>query len=436
MSNKVAIHTLGCKVNQYDSEGIAAQFRAHGYEIVDFNQKGADIYIINTCTVTNISDQKSRQMIRKAHRSNPNAKIVVVGCLAQTDPEQIEAIPGVNLIVGNNDRSRIVELVEGLSLNQQTSVVTSIAQVRSFEELNAVSFEGRTRAYLKIQDGCNQYCSYCKVPYARGPSRSRTPQSVMEQVKAIVEQGYTEIVLTGVHLGAYGADLEPASSLSKIVRTITEVQGLKRVRISSVDPNEIDDELIELVAESPKVCRHLHIPLQSGSDQILEKMRRRYRTSDFRHIVNAVRKYVPEIAVTTDVIVGFPGETPELFAETHAFLTEMQLAKLHVFKYSPRAGTPAAGYPDQVSSQEKEKRSRALIALSDQMSERYQSRFVGKTVQVLVEREINGRLHGHTDNYIHVSFPVGDQDSTDLIGRIVDVRIEEVIEDHSAGILL
>lgn len=436
MSNKVAIHTLGCKVNQYDSEGIAAQFRAHGYEIVDFNQKGADIYIINTCTVTNISDQKSRQMIRKAHRSNPNAKIVVVGCLAQTDPEQIEAIPGVNLIVGNNDRSRIVELVEGLSLNQQTSVVTSIAQVRRFEELNAVSFEGRTRAYLKIQDGCNQYCSYCKVPYARGPSRSRTPQSVMEQVKAIVEQGYTEIVLTGVHLGAYGADLEPASSLSKIVRTITEVQGLKRVRISSVDPNEIDDELIELVAESPKVCRHLHIPLQSGSDQILEKMRRRYRTSDFRHIVNAVRKHVPEIAVTTDVIVGFPGETPELFAETHAFLTEMQLAKLHVFKYSPRAGTPAAGYPNQVSSQEKEKRSRALIALSDQMSERYQSRFVGKTVQVLVEREINGRLHGHTDNYIHVSFPVGDQDSTDLIGRIVDVRIEEVIEDHSAGILL
>ena len=212
--------------------------------------------------------------------------------------------------------------------------------------------------------------------------------------------------------------------------------GIEAGAYCSVDPNEIDDELIELVAESPKVCRHLHIPLQSGSDQILEKMRRRYRTSDFRHIVNAVRKHVPEIAVTTDVIVGFPGETPELFAETHAFLTEMQLAKLHVFKYSPRAGTPAAGYPDQVSSQEKEKRSRALIALSDQMSERYQSRFVGKTVQVLVEREINGRLYGHTDNYIHVSFPVGDQDSTDLIGRIVDVRIEEVIEDHSAGILL
>lgn len=435
MSKQVAIHTLGCKVNQYDSEGIAAQFKAKGYEIIDFNEKGADVYIINTCTVTNISDQKSRQMIRKAHRNNPNAKIVVVGCLAQTDPDQIEAISGVNLIVGTDDRNRIVELVESIAPNEQESLVANIAQVREFEELNAVSFEGRTRAYLKIQDGCNQYCSYCKVPYARGPSRSRTPESVLKQVEAIVAQGYREIVLTGVHLGGYGMDLEPKSSLSAIVCQITAVPGLERVRISSVDPNEIDQEMIELIANNPRVCRHLHIPLQSGSDQVLKRMRRRYLTADFRRIVNLVRERVPEAAITTDVIVGFPGETPELFEETHQFLAEMQLAKLHVFKYSPREGTLAADFPDQVEGPEKDRRSHVLIALSEQMSDQYQRQFIGQTVQVLVEREIDGKLSGHTDNYLHVSFSA-DQHSSDLIGRMVDVQIIAITKGQAAGILV
>lgn len=435
MSKRVALHTLGCKVNQYDSEAITAQFRAHGYEVVDFNQTGADVYIINTCTVTNISDHKSRQMIRRAHRNNPEAKIVVVGCLAQTNPDQVKSLPGVNLIIGTDQRSRIVELVEQIALHEQGIVVGDILQVRKFEELNAIAFEGRTRAYLKIQDGCNQYCSYCKVPYARGPSRSRPVASVLEQVADIVKQGYREIVLTGVHLGGYGHDLKPASSLSDIVEQVAAVPGLERLRISSVDPNEIDTRLIALVADNPTVCRHLHIPLQSGSDQILKRMRRRYQTADFRRIVESVRARVPEIAITTDVIVGFPGETPELFDQTYAFLQEMAPSKIHVFQYSPREGTLAASFSDQVPKQEKERRSQALIALSDQMGEAFQRQFVHQVVQVLIERELDGKLVGHTDNYLQVAVPAV-QDGDQLIGKIVNARVVSVSTEQVAGILL
>ncbi|HHX01478.1 MAG TPA: tRNA (N(6)-L-threonylcarbamoyladenosine(37)-C(2))-methylthiotransferase MtaB [Firmicutes bacterium] len=435
MSKRVALHTLGCKVNQYDSEAITAQFRARGYEVVDFNQTGADVYIINTCTVTNISDHKSRQMIRRAHRNNPEAKIVVVGCLAQTNPDQVKSLPGVNLIIGTDQRSRIVELVEQIALHEQGIVVGDILQVRKFEELNAIAFEGRTRAYLKIQDGCNQYCSYCKVPYARGPSRSRPVASVLEQVADIVKQGYREIVLTGVHLGGYGHDLKPASSLSDIVEQVAAVPGLERLRISSVDPNEIDTRLIALVADNPTVCRHLHIPLQSGSDQILKRMRRRYQTADFRRIVESVRARVPEIAITTDVIVGFPGETPELFDQTYAFLQEMAPSKIHVFQYSPREGTLAASFSDQVPKQEKERRSQALIALSDQMGEAFQRQFVHQVVQVLIERELDGKLVGHTDNYLQVAVPAV-QDGDQLIGKIVNARVVSVSTEQVAGILL
>ena len=434
MSKRVAVHTLGCKVNQYDSEAISAQFKACGYEVVDFDQAGADVYIINTCTVTNISDHKSRQMIRRAHRKNPQAKIVVVGCLAQTNPDEVKSIPGVNLIVGTDQRSRIVELVEQIGGDEQGILVGDILKVRKFEEINAVAFEGRTRAYLKIQDGCSQFCSYCKVPYARGPSRSRPAASVLEQVKEIVGQGYGEIVLTGVHLGGYGRDLNPPSSLSDIVEQVAEVPGLERVRISSVDPNEIDDKLIDLVADNPKVCRHLLIPLQSGSDQVLQRMRRRYQTADFRRIVESVRARVPEVAVTTDVIVGFPGETRELFDETYAFLREMVPCKIHVFPYSPRKETPAADFPDQVPKPEKDRRSKALIALSDEMGAAFRRQFVDKVVQVLFERVLDDKLVGHTDNYIQVAVPAG-PDAEGLIGSIVDVRIVSAADGQLAGIL-
>jgi len=437
VSKRVAVHTLGCKVNQYDSEAILAQFKAHGYEVVDFDTATADVYVINTCTVTNISDHKSRQMIRKAHRQNPEAKIVVVGCLAQTDPDQVRTIPGVNLVIGTNERNRIVALVESLSKDEQNTLIEDIFQVREFEELNAVSFEGRTRAYLKIQDGCNQFCSYCKVPFARGPSRSRSEDSVIEQVKALISQGYREIVLTGVHLGAYGRDLVPPSSLAQIVQRITTVPGIERIRISSIDPNEIDDGLIDLVANNAHVCRHLHIPLQSGCDAVLEKMRRRYRTADFRSVVHTLRERVPQIAITTDVIVGFPGETPEMFEQTYAFLAEMGLSKIHVFKYSPRAGTAAAQFPDQVTNQEKERRSRALIQLSNQMAAAFHERFLDQVLPVLVETHLEGQLTGHTDNYIHVQASSEGLDVTqDLTGQIVPIRILSVNHQGAAGILI
>jgi threonylcarbamoyladenosine tRNA methylthiotransferase MtaB len=434
LNKRVAVHTLGCKVNQYDSEAIAAQFKAHGYEVVDFNQAGADVYIINTCTVTNISDHKSRQMIRRAHRNNPQAKIVVVGCLAQTNPEQVKALPGVNLIVGTDKRSRIVELVEQIGRHGQGVMVEDILQVRQFEELNAAAFEGRTRAYLKIQDGCNQYCAYCKVPYARGPSRSRPATSVIEQAAHIAKQGYREIVLTGIHLGGYGQDLKPATSLSEIVEQVADVPNLQRVRISSVDPNEIDAKLIDLVANHPKVCRHLHIPLQSGSDQILKRMRRRCQTADFRRIVEAVRAQVPEVAITTDVIVGFPGETPDLFDQTYAFLEDTAPCKIHVFPYSAREGTLAYSFPDQVPKQEKERRSRALTALSDQLAFAYHQKFVNRTVGVLVEREQEGMLVGHTDNYIQVALPAVREGDLP-IGEIIAARIVSVTNGQVEGIL-
>lgn len=435
-AKKAAFFTLGCKVNQYDTEAMQALFSADGYDIVDFDHENADVYLINTCTVTNVSDRKSRQMIRRARRKNPKAKIVVIGCFAQTDPKQVAAIPGVNLIVGTNNRHKIVELVNSLKSEEQYSLVDNILQVREFEEFDVFTFEGRTRASLKIQDGCNQFCSYCKVPYARGPSRSRTQENVIAQVKNIVDQGYREVVLTGVHLGAYGKDLNPPSSLSRIVKAITLVDGVERIRVSSVDPNEIDDEIVELVANNSKVCRHLHIPLQSGSDEILTKMHRRYRTKDFFSIVKHIKTLDPEIAITTDIIVGFPGETQELFAESYKFLQELELAKIHVFKYSPRADTPAAKYPNQISSQEKVCRSHMMMELSNQMAAAFNHRFINQVVQVLIETENQGRVFGLTDNYLHVWATLGSLDHNELIGKIMNVRIIDADCTQVEGILL
>ncbi|NLM26450.1 MAG: tRNA (N(6)-L-threonylcarbamoyladenosine(37)-C(2))-methylthiotransferase MtaB [Firmicutes bacterium] len=430
----VAFHTLGCKVNQYDTEAIATQFIEAGYEIVDFDQP-ADVFVINTCTVTNMSDRKSRQMIRRASRNNPQAKIVVVGCFAQTAPEEVQAIPGVNLVVGTNDRGQIVQLVEKLDLDEGYSLVGEIFQVDDFEEMSVTSFQGRTRAFLKIQDGCNQFCSYCKVPYARGKSRSRKSENIKEEVNNIVSQGYREIVLTGVHLGGYGSDLQPASSLAKITELISHIPGVQRVRISSVDPNEIDQHLLELLANNPHVCRHLHIPLQSGSDTILEKMRRKYRTTDYLQIVEKARELVPNIALTTDVIVGFPGESDELFQETYDFIKSIGFAKLHVFKYSPRTGTPAASFPEQVSNVDKERRSHQLIQLSDEMAFQFHQQFLGEIVEVLVEGQESDTVTGFTDNYLRVTGSFT-KISEELVGQLVKVKINSVDAHQLTGILV
>lgn len=417
---KLATVTLGCKVNQYDTDSVITQFLEAGYKVVDFHEV-ADIYLINTCTVTNLGDRKSRQMIRRATKRNPQAKIVVMGCLAQTTPEEITALEGVTLVVGTQGRGRILEEIEALERGDQTSLVEDIFQITEFEDLPALDFSGRTRATLKIQDGCNQFCTYCRVPFARGRSRSRERHSVLAQVKQLVEEGFAEIVLTGIHLGLYGQDLEPSISLAQISKEIADTAGLQRLRISSVDPHEITDELLDLVVNHPVLCRHLHIPLQSGSNQVLQRMKRNYSREDFQEIVRKIRRQIPDVAITTDIMVGFPGETEEDFSQTMELAKEVAFSKIHVFQYSPREGTVAAKFSHQIEARIKEDRSKRLIELGNTLAYNFHSSFIGREVEVLVEQQGKTEGIGHTDNYLRVSFPV--EQGTNLVGQIVPVRV-------------
>jgi threonylcarbamoyladenosine tRNA methylthiotransferase MtaB len=427
---RLAVVTLGCKVNQYDTDSVVTQFLDAGYTVVDFGDV-ADVYLINTCTVTNLGDRKSRQMIRRAHKNNPGAKVVVMGCLAQTTPEAVAALEGVTLVVGTNGRTGIAQEIERLTLGDKRSLVDDIFEVSTFEDMPSLDFSGRTRATLKIQDGCDQFCTYCRVPFARGPSRSRSPVSVLEQVEQIVSLGYGEIVLTGIHLGLYGADLDPPRTLKQISEDIANTKGLLRLRISSVDPHEITDELIELVARHPVVCRHMHIPLQSGSDTVLKRMGRNYTASQFRDIVAKLRAQIPEIAITTDIMVGFPGETEEDFQKTMELTNDVAFSKIHVFQYSKRLGTRAAKFPDQILSVEKEDRSRRLIHAGEALSERFHCSFIGENVDVLVEQLQEDQAIGHTDNYLKVNFPA--PAGADLVGKIVPVHILEARADGVLG---
>ncbi|MDI9440183.1 MAG: tRNA (N(6)-L-threonylcarbamoyladenosine(37)-C(2))-methylthiotransferase MtaB [Limnochordia bacterium] len=428
-AKRLAVATLGCKVNQYDTDAVTTQFLAAGYELVDFREP-ADVYLINTCTVTNLGDKKSRQMIRRAHRLNPQAQVVVMGCLAQTAPGEVAELEGVSLVVGTDGRDNIVEELERLAEGAKKTLVEDIFQVTEFEDLPALGFSGRTRAALKIQDGCNQFCTYCRVPFARGRSRSRSAQSAMQQVEMLVEQGYKEIVLTGIHLGLYGADLDPALTLAQIARRVADYPGLLRLRISSVDPHEITDELIDLFSSHPVVCRHVHIPLQSGSDRILERMRRNYTSGQFREIVRRLREQVPEIAITTDIMVGFPGETDEDFQATLELTKEVAFSRIHVFQYSKRQGTRAASFPGQIPAALKESRSRCLIDLGYTLAEDFHRSFVGREVEVLVEEQEGSCAVGHTDNYVKVSFPAGNRD---LVGEVVRVQVRESSRDGVWG---
>ncbi len=429
-TKKLAVVTLGCKVNQYDTDSVVTQFLDAGYTVVDFHEV-ADVYLINTCTVTNLGDRKSRQMIRRAHKKNPDAKVVVMGCLAQTAPEDVETLEGVTLVVGTDGRTGIVEKIEGLTLGDQRSLVGDIFEVSAFEDLPSLDFSGRTRATLKIQDGCDQFCTYCRVPFARGPSRSRSRLSVLEQAEQIVERGYKEIVLTGIHLGLYGADLDPSLTLEQISADVANTKGLLRLRISSVDPHEITDQLINLVATHPVVCRHLHIPLQSGSDAVLRRMKRNYTIAQFRDIVDKLRTQIPEVAITTDIMVGFPGETEEDFLQTMELARQASFSKIHVFQYSRRAGTRAAKFPDQIPPAEKEERSKRLIHAGEALSERFHCSFIGEEVDVLVEQLQENQAIGHTDNYVRVTFTV--PSGSDLVGEIVPIQILEATADGALG---
>lgn len=416
---KAASFALGCKVNQYESEAIAELFAEKGYEIVGIDEE-ADVYVINTCTVTNFGDKKSRQLIRKVKRQNENAIVAVVGCYAQTAPKELMEIAGVNLVIGTKDRAQIVEMVEQYDrANGVENHVSDIMKERVFEPLSIQKLANRTRAYLKIQDGCSQYCSYCIIPYARGPIRSREPQEVVAEVKRLAENGFKEVVLTGIHVASYGKDRRDTSLLD-ILKQVHEVEGIERIRFSSIEPNVVTEEFAQTMAALPKVCDHFHLSLQSGCDKTLKEMNRKYDTEKYRQAAATLRKYLPKVALTTDIIVGFPGETEEDFRESYAFAEEIGFAKIHVFPYSPKRGTPAAARKDQLLNAVKSERSHTLIQLSDRRAADFLADAVGTDAEVLYERAVGeGIYEGHTTNYMKVH----GRSEADLTNRIAKTHI-------------
>ena len=429
----VAFHTLGCKVNHYETEAIWQLFKENGYERVDFEEQ-ADVYVINTCTVTNTGDKKSRQVIRRAIRQNPDAVICVTGCYAQTSPAEILEIPGVDIVVGTQDRVKMLDYIEQYRKERQPiNAVHNIMKNRVYEELDVPYFTDRTRASLKIQEGCNNFCTFCIIPWARGLMRSRDPQAVIKQAQALVDAGYLEIVLTGIHTGGYGQDFKDYN-LAQLLRDIeANVKGIKRLRISSIEASQITDEVIDVLRKSKIVVNHLHIPLQSGSDTVLKRMRRKYTMDFFAERLNKLKEALPNLAITSDIIVGFPGETEEEFMETYNFVAEHKFAELHVFPYSKRTGTPAARMENQIDEEVKNERVHRLITLNDQLAKEYASRFEGEVLEVIPEEHVKefgpNMLAGYTDNYLRVVF----EGTADLIGKLVKVKITKAGYPYNEG---
>ncbi len=416
----VAFHTLGCKVNHYETEAIWQLFKENDYERVDF-ETNADVFIINTCTVTNTGDKKSRQVIRRAIRKNPDAVVCVTGCYAQTSPAEIMAIPGVDIVVGTQDRHKLISYIEDYKQSRQPiNGVGNIMKNRKYEELEVPYFTDRTRASLKIQEGCNNFCTFCIIPWARGLMRSRDPEQVVSQATTLVNSGYKEIVLTGIHTGGYGEDLKNYN-LAQLLRDLEQVENLERIRISSIEASQLTDEVIDVIDKSTKVVRHLHIPLQSGSDTVLKRMRRKYTMAHFSERLQKLHKALPGLAVTSDVIVGFPAETEEEFQETYDFIVKHQFSELHVFPYSMRTGTPAARMTDQIDEEVKNERVHRLIELSNQLAKDYASKFDQTVLEVIPEEKgsTDGKLIGYADNYMKIEFE-GDES---LIGELVKVKV-------------
>lgn len=428
---RVAFQTLGCKVNFYDTESLMQTFTDSGYEIVNFKEK-ADVYVINTCTVTNEGARKSRQMVRQAKRRNPDSFVAVVGCYSQIAPEEVLQITGVDLVIGTKGKKRLVQMIKKARDAQlPLDFVEKMGEREIFEEIPVQRFIGRTRATIKIEDGCDQYCSYCIIPYARGPVRSRDPKSALNEVKNLVQIGVQEIVLTGIHLGAYGQDLAAEMNLVELIKMFLPIQGLKQIRLSSLEITEVTDELISLLADEPQLCPHLHLPLQAGSDIILKMMNRPYTKRQFASRVEKIRDQLPDIAITTDVMVGFPGETAALFQETYDFVQEIAFSQLHVFKYSARPGTRAAEFESQLSKEVKDQRSQELRRLGDELNYKYRKRFLGQTLPVLVETErdqMTGMLTGITPNYMRVYLR---PDQNVIPGQISLVKLLEHYGDQA-----
>lgn len=429
---KVSFITLGCKVNQYDSDAMRTLFVRNGYTAVGEDEP-ADVYVVNTCSVTSIGDRKSRQMIRRIRRAHPDSVIAVAGCYAQLAPEVFEKMGDVDVIVGLQNRTHIVDYVEEAMhrtdkkpLNQTVDIM----KVDRFENMEVdVEGEVRTRAFIKVQEGCDNYCTFCIIPYARGRLKSRLQKDAVDEIRRLVSKGYREVVLTGIHLGNYGKDLHDGTSLASLVAELVKIPDLLRIRLGSIESVELSEELISIIQNEPKVCRHLHLPLQAGSDAVLKGMNRHYRLPQFKKLINELRDKVPGIALTTDLIVGFPGETEENFQETLDTLREIRFSAIHVFPYSRRIGTPAASYPNQISNEVKKDRVHRVQEVEKEIALEYRKQFMGKVVHVLAEEIKDGYYEGLTDEYVRVSI----RDSHIERGHLYPVKIDTITDTGMTG---
>ncbi|SUQ49253.1 Threonylcarbamoyladenosine tRNA methylthiotransferase MtaB [Clostridium neonatale] len=432
----VSFYTLGCRVNHYETEAMTEKFLREGYEITEFDNF-ADVYVINTCSVTNMSDKKSRQIIGRARRKNENAVIAAVGCYSQVSPDEVSKIDGVEVVLGTRNKGDVVYYVNKAKDEGKMQVaVGEVLKNKTFEELNIEEYQDKTRAFLKIQDGCNRFCTYCLIPYTRGRTCSKDPDKVLEEIKRLEEHGFKEIILSGIHTASYGVDLEGDVTLISLLQEIEKLDGIERVRIGSIEPSFFTDEVIEKMRHMKKLCPQFHLSLQSGCDETLKRMNRRYTAKEYEEAVYKIRENLKDASITTDVIVGFPGETDEEFNETYKFLERIKLTKTHIFKFSPRKGTKAENMPNQVDGTIKEKRSKALIELNNKNEGEFSESLVRREMDVLVEKELNekpGYFEGYTRNYVRVVF---ESEKSDIIGKIVKCKIEEANGDYVSGKIL
>lgn len=422
---KAALHNLGCKVNAYETEAMQEMLEQAGYEIVPFKE-GADVYVINTCTVTNIADRKSRQMLHRARKLNPEAVVVAAGCYVQTQGER-EIDPCIDIVIGNNHKKDLVRILREYEENREKDRAGEIGDInmtKEYESLHLTRTGEHTRAYIKVQDGCNQFCTYCIIPYARGRVRSREMQDVEQEVRTLAGNGYQEVVLTGIHLSSYGIDFDGQRHLIELIRAVHEIEGIRRIRLGSLEPGIVTEEFAEALASMPKICPHFHLSLQSGCDAVLKRMNRKYTSGEYYEKCRILRKYFDAPALTTDVIVGFPGETEAEFQESYDFVDKVDFYETHIFKYSKREGTKAASMPGQVDEQIKAQRSARLIELGEKKRKAYEKKFIGRTVEVLVEEDavIGGKnvQTGHTKEYIKIAL----DSEENLRNCIVNVQID------------
>lgn len=446
----IATYTLGCKVNQYETNAVEEIFTQNGYILTDFDDK-SDIYIINTCTVTSMSDRKSRQVIRRAKKNNKDAVVVVMGCYAQNDPDAIIKIEDVNLVVGTKDKNKIFEEVQKITNHDKVVKVTSIMEEVEFENLSVTSYTKNTRAFVKIQDGCDRYCSYCIIPYTRGRIRSRIISDIVKEVQSLSDNGYKEVVLTGIHIASYGKDLKKSktefipiinsqkedfvqadASLIDVIEEVSKIKNLYRIRIGSVEPIIISEDFLERISMIDKFCPHFHLSLQSGCDYTLKRMNRRYTTDEYKEAVQKIRKYFDTPAITTDIIAGFPGETEEEFEKTYSYLSDINLYEMHIFPFSRRSGTKAYDMKDQIDNDVKHRRCEKLIALANRNKEEFEKGLIGKTFDVLFEQREEQYYQGYTKNYVKIYVKT----QKDLSGKLLDVRINSFENDKLIGELI